>query len=301
MQGMDRRELGKGVAYLTTALLGQRKPEEPIMENRSPFVITNDGTRLFVQDWGNGRPVVFLSAWTFHSNVWGSYVATLTARGFRCIAPDRRGHGRSEAPNGGYDLDTLTDDVATVVEQLDLRDVVLVAHSMGSIEAVRYCAGRGSKRVARLVLAAPVTPFILKTTNNPEGVPSEFIEAQDEAVASDFPRWIEENEEPFFTPDTPRETRSWIKAMMLSVPLPVALACRKTISAADLREHVQRIAFPTLIVHGDKDASAPLPITGARTARMIPNCKLIVYPGAPHGIVLTHQQRFVSDLLAFLS
>ena len=301
MQGMDRRELGKGVAYLTTALLGQRKPEEPIMENRSPFVITNDGTRLFVQDWGNGRPVVFLSAWTFHSNVWGSYVATLTARGFRCIAPDRRGHGRSEAPNGGYDLDTLTDDVATVVEQLDLRDVVLVAHSMGSIEAVRYCAGRGSKRVARLVLAAPVTPFILKTTNNPEGVPSEFIEAQDEAVASDFPRWIEENEEPFFTPDTPRETRSWIKAMMLSVPLPVALACRKTISAADLREHVQRIAFPTLIVHGDKDASAPLPITGARTARMIPNCKLIVYPGAPHGIVLTHRQRFVSDLLAFLS
>ena len=111
MQGMDRRELGKGVAYLTTALLGQRKPEEPIMENRSPFVITNDGTRLFVQDWGNGRPVVFLSAWTFHSNVWGSYVATLTARGFRCIAPDRRGHGRSEAPNGGNDLDTLTDDV----------------------------------------------------------------------------------------------------------------------------------------------------------------------------------------------
>ena len=301
MQGMDRRELGIRGPYSTTALLGQRKPEEPIMENRSPFVIMNDGTRLFVQDWGHGRPIVFLSAWTFHSNVWGSYVAALSARGFRCVAPDRRGHGRSEAPNHGYDLNTLATDVATVIEQLDLRDVVLVAHSMGSVEAVRYCAERGSKRVARLVLAAPVTPFILKTSDNPEGVPSELIEAQHEAIASDFARWIEENEEPFFTPDTPRETRAWIKAMMLSTPLPVALACNKTISAADLRKDVQRIACPTLIVHGDKDASAPLPITGARTARMIPNCKLIVYPGAPHGIVLTHQQRFVSDLLAFLS
>jgi non-heme chloroperoxidase len=301
MQGIDRRQLGKGIAYATTALLGPGKPEEPMMENRSPFVITNDGTKLFVQDWGHGRPLVFLSAWTFHSNVWGSYIAALTARGFRCIAPDRRGHGHSEAPNRGYDLNTLTGDVGTVIEQLDLRDVVLVAHSMGSMEAVRYSAGRGSKRVARLVLAAPVTPFILKTTDNPEGVPTQLIEALDEAIATDFPRWIAENEAPFFTPDTPSETRAWIKSMMLSIPLPVALACRKTISAADLREDVQKIACPTLIVQGDKDVSAPLAITGARTARMIPNCKLLVYPGAPHGIVLTHRQRFLSDLLAFMA
>jgi non-heme chloroperoxidase len=300
MQAIGRRQLGKGIAYATTLLVGQEKGEEPTMESCSPFVITNGGTRLFVQDWGSGRPVVFLSAWTFHSNVWGSYIAALTARGFRCVAPDRRGHGRSEAPNCGYDLNTLADDVATVIEQLDLRDVVLVAHSMGSAEAVRYCAGRGPKRVARLVLAAPVTPFIRKTSDNPEGVPSELLEAQYEAIARDFPRWIEENENPFFTPDTPRETRIWIKNMMLSVPLPVALVCNKSISAADLREDVQKIACPTLIVQGDKDASAPLPITGVRTARMIPNCKLIVYPGAPHGIVLTHQRRFLSDLLAFI-
>ena len=191
--------------------------------------------------------------------------------------------------------------MATLVETLDLSDIVLVAHSMGSVEAVRYCAGRGSKRVSRLVLAAPVTPFIIKTTDNPEGVPSEFIEAQYQAIAKDFPRWIAENEDPFFTPETPRETRAWIKAMMLSVPLPVALACNKAISAADLREDVQKISCPTLIVQGDKDASAPLPITGGRTAQLIPDCKLIVYPGAPHGIVLTHQQRFLSDLTAFIS
>ena len=140
-----------------------------------------------------------------------------------------------------------------------------------------------------------------KTSDNPEGVPSEIIEAQDEAIARDYPRWVAENEEPFFTPDTPQETRTWIKTMMLSISLPVALACSKTISAADLREDVRRIACPTLIVHGDKDASAPLPVTGARTARMIANSKLIVYPGAPHGLVLTHQQRFVADMLDFLA
>lgn len=300
MQEINRRELGKGVAYATTALLGPEIAEQPTKKKSSPFVIADDGTKLFVQDWGHGQPIVFLSAWTFHSNVWGSYISALTARGFRCVVPDRRGHGRSEAPNHGYDLDTLAGDVRTVIEQLNLERVVLVAHSMGSAEAVRYCAGRGSGRVARLVLAAPVTPFILKTSDNPEGVPGEFIEAQYEAIAADFPRWIQENEEPFFTPDTPKETRSWIKTMMLSTPLPVALACNKTMSAADLREDVRKIACPTLIAQGDKDASAPLAITGQRTAGMIPKCKLIVYPGAPHAIILTHRQRFLSDLLAFI-
>lgn len=244
---------------------------------------------------------MFLSAWTFHSNVWGSYIAALTAQGFRCIAPDRRGHGRSDSPNYGYDLDTLTGDLASVIEALGLHNLVLVAHSMGSIEAVRYCAGRGSKRVAQLVLAAPVTPFIMKTSDNPEGVPRDLLEAQHEAIARDYPRWVAENEGPFFTPDTPQETRTWIKSMMLDISLPVAIACRKTISTADLREEVRRIECPTLVVHGDQDASAPLPLTGARTAKMIPTSKLIVYPGAPHGLVLTHQQRFLTDMLDFLA
>jgi non-heme chloroperoxidase len=302
METMNRGHLARGAAYLATAMAAAAKPEQPQTGNHaSPFITADDGTKLFVQDWGSGRPVVFLSAWTFHSNVWGSHMAALSNQGFRCVALDRRGHGRSDAPNCGYDLHGLTNDVAAVIEQHDLKDIVLVAHSMGSIEAVRYCAGRGSKRVARLVLAAPVTPFIMKTSDNPEGVPVDLIEAQDEAIAKDFPRWIAENEAPFFTPDTPQETRTWIKNMMLNISLPVALACRKTISAADLRQDVQKIACPTLILHGDKDVSAPLPLTGERTARMIANCKLIVYPGAPHGLVLTHQQRLLADMLAFLA
>jgi non-heme chloroperoxidase len=264
-------------------------------------VTAKDGTRLFVQDWGSGRPVVFVAAWAFNSNVWGSHIAALTSLGFRCVAPDRRGHGRSDIPRTGYDLDTLADDLAEVMEQLDLRDAVLVAHSMGSVEAVRYCARYGMDRVERLVLAAPTTPYLTLTTDNPEGIPAEVIQADYDAIAKDYPKWIAENEAPFFTPDTVAETRNWIKGMMLEVPLPAALACRRTIASADLRSDLARIERPTLIVHGDKDASAPVAITGARTARLIADCRFSVYEDAPHAIVLTHRERFISDILEFIA
>jgi pimeloyl-ACP methyl ester carboxylesterase len=171
---------------------------------------------------------------------------------------------------------------------------------MGAFEAARYCATRETNRVARLMLAAPATPFSTRTDNNPEGWPKEAIEAQTQLIARDFPRWIGENEAPFFTPDTSQETRTWIKNMMMSVSLPVALATRSVTSAADVRPDLKKITCPTLIVHGDKDVSAPLEQTGARTARLIPNSRLIVYPNAPHAIILTHQDRFLSDLRAFI-
>jgi pimeloyl-ACP methyl ester carboxylesterase len=192
------------------------------------------------------------------------------------------------------------DDFSTIMEQLDLRDAVLVAHSMGAFEAARYCAGQGAHRIARLVLAAPATPFSTRTSDNPEGWPPEAIEAQTKSIAKDFPRWIGENEAPFFTPDTAKETRTWIKNMMLSVSLPVALATRKSTSNADVRPDLKKITCPALIVHGDKDVSAPLAMTGARTAGLIPKCRLVVYPNAPHAIILTHQERFLSELLAFI-
>jgi non-heme chloroperoxidase len=264
-------------------------------------VTAKDGTALFVQDWGSGRPVLFLAAWTFNSSVWGNHIVALNAKDYRCIAPDRRGHGRSDIPAAGYDLDTLTDDVADVFEQRDLRDVTLVAHSMGSIEAVNYLARHGSDRIARLVLVAPTTPFLVKTEDNPDAVPKAAIDAQNEAIAQDFPKWMAANEAPFFMPDTPEATRAWIREMMLSVPLPVALACRKTISFADLRAAAARIDRPTLIVHGDKDASAPLALTGAKTAKLIRGSKLRIYEGAPHALTLTHSERLVSDLLSFMA
>jgi non-heme chloroperoxidase len=264
-------------------------------------VPAKDGTKLFVQDWGSGQPLLFLAAWTFNSGIWGSYIAALNAKGFRCIAPDRRGHGRSDMPATGYDIDTLADDVAAIIEQRDLRGVTLVTHSMGSIEAVNYLARHGSERIAKLVLLAPTTPFLVQTEDNPDGVPQAAIEADNAAVAQDFAKWIDANEAPFFMPDTPEITRAWVREMMLGVPVPVAAACRKTISFADLRAAAAGIDLPTLIVQGDKDASSPLPLTGAKTAKLIKGSKLVVYEGAPHGLTLTHSERLVSDLLAFVA
>jgi pimeloyl-ACP methyl ester carboxylesterase len=204
-------------------------------------------------------------------------------------------------PSSGYDLETLTDDVAALIEARDLRDVTLVGFSMGTAEAVNYLGRYGSDRIARLVLVAPTTPFLVTTEDNPDAVPKAMIEADNAAVARDFAKWIAANEAPFFTPDTPEITRTWIREMMLSVPLPVALACRKTTAFADLRAAAARIDRPTLILHGDKDASAPLPLTGAKTAKLIKGSKLIVYEGAPHPLPLTHSERLMADMLAFMS
>jgi non-heme chloroperoxidase len=300
---MNRRQIIQTAALGSCALASaQTERDEPRPARKHGSSVTaKDGANLFVQDWGSGRPVVFVAAWAFNSNVWGSHIAALTGQGFRCVAPDRRGHGRSDIPGTGYDIDTLADDLAAVMEQLDLQQVVLVAHSMGTVEAIRYCARHGMDRVARLVLAAPTTPYLTKTADNPEGIPGELIQAQYDSIAKDYAKWIAENEAPFFTPDTVAETRNWIKGMMLDVPLPVGLACRRTIATADLRTDLGRIVRPTLIVHGDKDASAPISITGARTARLIVNCRFTVYKDAPHAIVLTHRERFISDMLEFIA
>lgn len=283
------------------AASGASAPVAAALQARPPFVTAGDGTKLFVQDWGSGPPALLLSAWTFDASIWGSQIAALTAKGFRCVAPDRRGHGRSEMPSSGYDLDTLTDDVAAVIEARDLRDVTLVGFSMGSVEAVSYLGRYGSDRIARLVLVAPTTPFLVKTEDNPDAVPKMMIEADIAAVARDFAKWIAANEAPFFMPETPEITRTWIRQMMLSVPPPVALACREAIAFTDLRAAAAKIDRPTLILQGDKDASAPLPLTGAKTAKLIKGSKLTVYEGAPHPLPLTHSERLIADMLAFMS
>ncbi|MDN5004904.1 alpha/beta fold hydrolase [Bradyrhizobium sp. GCM10027634] len=288
-----------GTALAAASGAGAPAAAQPVV--RSPYVVARDGTKLFVQDWGSGKPVVLLTAWTFDASTWGSHIAALNEKGFRCLAPDRRGHGRSEMPSAGYDLDTLTDDVAAIIEARDLRDVTLVGFSMGTVEALNYLGRYGSDRIARLVLVAPTTPFLVKTEDNPDAVPKAMIETDHAAIARDFAKWIAANEAPFFLPETPEITRTWIRQMMLSVPLPVALACRKTISFSDLRASAARVDCPTLILHGDKDASAPLPLTGAKTAKLIKDSKLIVYEGAPHPLPLTHGERLMADMLAFMS
>jgi non-heme chloroperoxidase len=271
----------------------------PAGGRRATYTVAKDGTRLYVQDWGDGRPVLFVSAWALNSDFWGAHVMAMAKAGFRTIAYDRRGHGRSDAPSHGYDSDTLADDLAAIIESRDLRDIVLVAHSMGAGEAARYLTRHGAGRVAKLILVAPTTPYLVRTADNPDAVPEEMLDAMLGAIAQDFPKWVRDNEPPFFTPETDSETRAWIKAMMLSVPLPVAVAFRHAAGRADLRRDVEAIAIPTLVLHGDRDASAPLALTGAKTAKMIRGGKLVVYEGAPHALPLTHRERFIADMIAF--
>lgn len=264
-----------------------------------PAVRTRDGVGLFVRDWGEGRPVLFVHSWAMQSAMWAYQVADLSDQGLRCVAYDRRGHGRSDIPAGGYDMDTLADDLAQVVEQLDLKDVVLVGHSMGCGEILRYVARHGTSRVAGIAFLAPATPFVLQTADNPHGAPRASFEAMWAAWAKDFPRWVEDNKGPFFTPQTSPQLIDWTVRMMLETPAPIAIATSRATVNTDLRGDLAKIDRPTLVLHGDKDASAPLEITGRPTAAGIRGATLKVYPGAPHGLFLTHMDQVNADLLAF--
>jgi pimeloyl-ACP methyl ester carboxylesterase len=265
------------------------------------FVSAADGTRLFVRDWGgNGKPILFVHSWTLASQMWQYQIPVLVEAGYRPIVYDRRGHGRSDVPAHGYDSDTLVDDLAHIVAALDLAHVALVGHSMGGGEIVRYTARRAAGRVDRIALLAPTTPFILKTADNPNGVPAAAFEALRAVWRKDFGKWMDDNTAPFFTPETSPGMMRWMTGTMQSTPLDVAIACNKSMVETDFRGDAAAIRVPTLILHGDKDASAPLPLTGAATARLIPHATLKVYEGAPHGLFVTHMDRVNADLLAFL-
>lgn len=295
---MNRRNLmlafsaGTAAAALTIPARAAARHTSP------PARITaRDGTQLFVRRWGKGRPIVFTHSWALDSTMWSRLFLDLADRGFECIGFDRRGHGQSDAPATGYDMDTLADDLAAVIG--DRRGVILVGHSMGAAEIMRYTQRHGTARVARIALLAPVTPFLLKTADNALGAPAAFYEQIRAEWRRDFPRWIEANKAPFFTPETSAETMDAMKAMMLNTWLPAAIACNRALIGTDLRPALARIDRPVLVIHGTKDASAPIEITGRPTAAGIPGAKLHVYEGAPHGLFATHHDRVRDDILAF--
>ena len=294
---MQRRDLLLTTAATiaaTTATAAAAPPAKP-----QPKLRTRDGVELFHREWGNGRPVLFVHAWALSSAMWTYQIADLGQR-FRCIAFDRRGHGRSDVPSGGYDLDSLADDLADVIEQLDLRDVALVGMSMAANEILHYVGRHGTERIARIALLGPTTPFVMQTDDNPYGAPMAYFEQSRAAWASDFPKWIEDNKLPFFTPETSPPMMEWVAAMMREVPIPVAIATNHAIVSTDLRPVLARIDRPVLILHGDKDVSAPLEITGRCTADGIKGAVLKVYPGGPHGLFVTHMKQVNADLLGFL-
>lgn len=269
------------------------------MPNVAATVVAGDGTQLFCRDWGAGNPVVFVHSWALHSDMWQYQMADLTARGLRCVAYDRRGHGRSDQPGGGYDCDTLADDLAAIIEALDLHDVVLVGHSMGACEVVRYLTRHGSGRIAGAVLVAPVTPFLLRTADNPHGIDEQMFEALRAIWSRDFPKWIANNMAPFFTPETSPETMRWLADMLLQCPLKIAIDCQRMFTTTDFRAEMKEIGVPVLVVHGDADVSAPVDLTGRPTAALIPDAAFELYEGAPHGLFVTHMDRLNDDLHDF--
>ena len=304
---MERRDALQAMATLMTA--AGASGDRPAAQTRRPqgaaaagsLIRTRDGEHLFYRDWGTGRPIVFVAAWALPSAMWDYQMTALAEDGFRCVAYDRRGHGRSTQPGGGYDYDTLADDLAAVLDALDLRDATLVGMSMAGGELTRYLARHGSRRIARVVyVATAATPYRTRTADNPDGIPPELLEGfVRHQLLRDFPQWIEDSRAPFFLPETPRPIQEWVRGLMLGHSLKALVDCTRSMATTDFRAELPRIRVPALVIHGTRDASAPIEVTGRPTAALIPGARLDVYDGAPHGLFVTHRERLTAALRAF--
>jgi non-heme chloroperoxidase len=264
-----------------------------------PFITAKDGTQLFWREWGQGKPILFLNSLGCNSQMWDYQIVAFAERGFRCIGFDRRGHGRSDQPADGYDFDTFADDTAGLIEVLDLSGLTMISHSMAAGEIVRYLTRHGSSRIAGAIFLAPMTPMLLQTKSNPNGIPRANFETLWAQWKSDYPKWVEDATAPFFIPETSRAMMRWISNVLQS-PLPVNLACSRMMVEADFRDELRKIAVPTLIVHGDRDRSAPIEVTGIPSAELIPGCRFLTYKGAPHGLMYTHMEQLHGDILQFM-
>jgi non-heme chloroperoxidase len=311
---MDRRGVLKSVmstvggAGLIAAGAGAWAAEEqtsrvsPTKGRPVAFIDSRDGVGLFYRDWGTGSPLVFLAPWGMDSDWWEYQMAYLAGQGLRCIGYDRRGHGRSVEPSGGYDYDTLADDLNDVIERLDLHGVMLVGHSMGCGEVVRYLSRHGAGRIARVAMVAPNTPMVVKTADNPDGVDRRILEEARARLSKDCPQVIAAAAPAFFNArknSVSAEMMQWWTDMMVKCSLRVLLDLHRMFTETDFRSELSQISLPTVIIHGDSDTSAPIDRTGRKTASLISGSQLKVYEDAAHGLPITHMERLNQDLLAF--
>lgn len=269
------------------------------------IITTRDGTEIYYKDWGAGQPVVFSHGWPLTADAWESQMVFLAANGFRCIAHDRRGHGRSGQPSGGNDMDHYADDLADLIEGLDLNQASLVGHSTGGGEVARYIGRHGTKRIAKVVLVSGVQPLMLKTDHNPGGLPIEAFDKIRDGVITDRSQFYQDLTTPFYGANRPGAKLSqgvrdafWLQGMQGG--LKNQLECIKAFSETDFTEDLKTFDIPTLILQGDDDQIVPIDASARASAKLIRNSVLKVYPGAPHGLADTHKDQMNRDLLAFI-
>jgi pimeloyl-ACP methyl ester carboxylesterase len=269
-----------------------------------PYLTTTDGTDLFFRDWGAGDPVVFVHGWGLSSDMWEYQMPALADEGLRCVAYDRRGCGRSDQPGDGYDFDTLADDLAALIDHLDLRDVTLVSHSMGSGEVARYLSRHGTGRIARVALVSPTLPYLRRDETNPEGVDPAAFEQVVAALRADRPGYLAALGPAALGTGLPGVEVSdaladWALGLFLPSSPKASIDTVRTHTETDMRGDMASFTVPTLIVHGDRDALVPIEVSGRRAAEMIPGCTLVVYENASHWPFVTHRERLNEQLLAF--
>jgi non-heme chloroperoxidase len=271
-----------------------------------PFATAEDGTQIFYKDWGSGQPVVFSHGWPLTADAWDPQMKLMVDNGFRAVAHDRRGGGRSGQPWDGNNLDTYADDLAAVIEAEDLHDVILVGHSTGGGEVTRYIGRHGTARVAKLVLLGAIPPLMLKTEANPEGLPLEVFDEIRQGVLTDRSQYYKDLSAPFYGANREGSTVSqgtrdefWLWSM--TVGIKGAYDCIKAFSETDTTEDLKKVDVPTLIVHGDDDQIVPIVSAGDKSSKIVKGAQYKVYKGAPHGLAMVpkYAEIFNKDLLEF--
>jgi pimeloyl-ACP methyl ester carboxylesterase len=281
-----------------------RNPTSHTFKVKLMFLETRDGTEIFFRDLGDGPPVVLIHGWPLNGDMWEYQIAALVEAGFRCIAYDRRGFGQSDQPWEGYDYDTFADDLADLIEELELTDVTLIGFSMGGGEVARYIGTYGTERISRAVLLGAVPPFLLQTEEHPAGAPMSVFDGMIAGIKADRPQFFADFSKGFYgLPATgvSQGILDWTLMHALKASPKGTVDCVTAFGTTDFREDLKKFDVPTLILHGEADAIVPVAISARESARLIPGAVLKEYPGAPHGLFFTHKDAVNADILAFLA